>query len=102
MVLDLWSSLGLGVGIGLVYGAASYATYRLALSASTRKFLLLVWGGMILRMFVALGILVLIMISVAVVELALIGSFFAVFAVVLVLEVYGLHRAGAAPPRVEN
>lgn len=96
---DLWSSIGLGAGIGLVYGGASYLTFRRALSASNRRFLLFVFGGMILRMFLALGAVFLILVYYPVGETAFVGAFFVVFVVVLALDVYWLHHSRSAASR---
>ncbi|GIV60824.1 MAG: hypothetical protein KatS3mg043_1913 [Rhodothermaceae bacterium] len=97
MAAELWLSIGLGAGIGLLYGGASYLTYRRALSAPKHRFLLLVWGGLVVRLFAALSAITLIVILAPVRVPAFVGAFFGVFVVVLVVEIYVLHRT--RPPK---
>jgi len=82
--------------MGLLYGASSYATYRLALHRPDRKFIALVLGGVMVRMFVALVVMTMI-IALAPVDIApLVGAFFAVFLVGLLVEIFVIHRRQTA------
>ncbi len=101
MAANLWLSIGLGAGIGLAYGGFSYLTYRRALSAPRHRFQVIVWGGMLLRMFAALVSIALIVALAPVRPLVFVGAFFIVFALSLALEVYFLHRTPLANPPVE-
>lgn len=99
---DLVLSAGLGASIGLLYGAASLATIRLAARRGDRQFMLLFLGGMIARLAVAV---VLVMLVVAIFEVhvpAFIGTLFFVFLLGLSVEVWLVHRrrlAGRQPSR---
>jgi ABC-type multidrug transport system permease subunit len=101
MAADLWLSISLGAGIGLAYGGFSYLTYRRALSAPKQRFQVIVWGGMLVRMFAALVLIALIVALAPVQPLAFVGAFFAVFVLSLALEVFLLHRTPLAGPPVE-
>ena len=85
-------SLSLGVAFGLVYGVASFLTYKVALKRSQQTFMMVAFGGMALRLMVA-AISVALMLAFAPVDpMTFISSFFAVFAMALTLEVTLLHR----------
>ena len=88
---QLWLSIGLGVAIGLGYVAASYFSNKRAMR-SGRNFMLLVVSTMMLRMFIALILLVGIVLTLPVTDVAFLGSFFVIFAIGLVAEVWALHR----------
>ncbi len=85
-------SLVSGVAIGAVYGLSAYASYRFALDRENRLFMLVVLGGMALRLFVTVLVLVLILILGRVNQGVFLISFMAVFALGLVIEVVFLHR----------
>jgi hypothetical protein len=85
-------SLGLGIGFGLVYGIASYLTYRLALNRAVQTFMMIAFGGMILRLFAAVIAVVLVLVLTEVQPLVFVSSFFAVFAMALTVEVLVIHR----------
>ncbi|GIV58126.1 MAG: hypothetical protein KatS3mg042_1039 [Rhodothermaceae bacterium] len=93
MAADFWLSLGLGAGIGLLYGGVSYLTCRRALPAPKRRFLTLVWGGTVARLFAALALITLILVLVPLRVPVFLGVFFAFYVLTLVAEVYVLHRA---------
>lgn len=92
MTATFWLSLGLGVGLGLLYGAASLWTNRRALTRGRSQFLRIAFVGMFTRMFVALGLIVLILVLLPVNTMAFVGAFFAVFLAFLAYETLSLHR----------
>lgn len=85
-------SLSLGIGFGLVYGVVSYLTYRVALSRSPQTFMVIAFGGMTIRLFVAAAAVALVLAFAPVLPMVFIVSFFAVFAMALTLEITLLHR----------
>lgn len=92
-----WLGIGLGAGLALAYGAASLFTYRRALLAdSAQRFMAVMVGGILARMFTALLLFVLVLVLLPVSERAFIGSFFGVFVLCLILEVALLHRRANA------
>jgi hypothetical protein len=92
MAAELWLSIGLGAGIGLLYTAASMVLHRQAARLDDRRFLLVFLGGLIARMAAALILVVLVLAFVSVRELAFIGSFLIVFMMGLAAEVLRIHR----------
>ena len=88
---QLWLSIGLGAAIGLAYFAASYYSNKRAMR-SGRNFMLLVVSTMMLRIFIALILLIGILLTLPVSDVAFLGSFFVIFAIGLIAEVWTLHR----------
>lgn len=91
-------SLGLGIGFGLVYGALSYLTYRMALGRPQQVFMAVAFGGMVGRLFVATIAIALVLAFTSVMPSVFIASFFAIFAIALVLEITVLHRQQTRQP----
>ena len=87
-----WWSAGLGAGIGLLYSAASLVATWFALRQDQRLFMVIVLGGVIVRMATALVIVVLILWLLPVEQVAFIGSFLGVFILGMIVEVWRLHR----------
>ena len=87
-----WWSAGLGVGIGLLYSAASFVATWFALRQDQRLFMVVVVGGMMARMATALVVVVLILLLLPVEPAVFIGSFLGVFIVGMIVEVWRLHR----------
>ena len=85
-------SIGLGVGIGLLYKLASRATYRLATRHGDRRFIQFVLGGVAVRLFASLVLVVLVLVLTPVDVGVFTTSFLIVFAVGLAHEVWWLHR----------
>lgn len=52
MPASLWLSVGLGAGIGALYGALALVGYRYALRFQGARFMTLALGGMLARMVV--------------------------------------------------
>lgn len=87
---QLLLSVGLGIGLGLAYVLASYASNKHALRSG--RFTIVVVGAMMLRMFIALAFLAGVLLMLPVSDFAFLGSFFAIFGIGLVIEVSALHR----------
>lgn len=87
-----WWSAGLGIGIGLLYGLASLVANRFALRQSQHLFMVIVVGGMVVRMLTAVGAVALILWLLPVEQAVFIGSFLGVFITGMVVEVWSLHR----------
>ncbi len=52
MPASLWLSIGLGAGVGLLYGALALAGYGLAFRSKGTRFMAFALGGMLVRMVV--------------------------------------------------
>jgi hypothetical protein len=91
-----WLSIAIGVGIGVVYVAASYISNVRALRRK-RDLMLIVVATMLLRISIALIVLVGIIMLLPVTPTAVMGSFFVMFIVGLVVEIFVLHRRDAEP-----
>jgi hypothetical protein len=81
-----------GASIGAVYGLSAYISFRVALDRPDRLFMLIVLGGMALRLFIAVLTIALILVLSNVDQEVFLISFFAVFAVGLAAEILFLHR----------
>ena len=91
-----WWSAGLGIGIGLLYSLASLVTNRVALRQEQGLFMMLVLGGMLVRMLAALVAVILILWLIPVEQVVFIGSFLGVFVIGMALDVWRLHRTLSA------
>ncbi len=87
-----WWSLGLGVGIGVLYSVASLLANRYAMRQDQQRFMLLVIGGMMARIAATLVLVALVLVLLPVQQVAFIGAFFGVFVIGLAVEVLSLHR----------
>lgn len=92
---DFWLSLVLGTSLGILYLAASFVSNRHALKSADR-FMIIVVTTMLIRISLALVFLIGIMLTLPVASMAFLGSFFVVFVMGLVLEVWFLHRNTSA------
>jgi len=89
---NLWLSIGLGTGIGMVYGVLALASYRYALRLRGNRFMAFALGGMLARMIL---LFVLVLATAMAVPLHAMGftvSLVAVITVSLVLEVVAVRR----------
>ncbi len=86
----------MGAGLGVLYVLISLLANRLAFRKGQRTFMMIVLGGMMARMFIALITVVLILLLLPVEQTALIGSFFGVFIIGMIVEVLHLRRLSAA------
>lgn len=87
-----WLSVGLGSGIGLLYGITSVAVNRYALRQDHHRFMLIAVGGMLARMLLALFLIALIVFLLPVDRVAFFTSFLGVFVLGIVVEVWSLHH----------
>lgn len=85
-------SVILGLVIGGLYILLVYVSLRLALGQSKRSFMLFVFGGMALRLFLAVAAIAMIIALVPVKQIVFLAAFFGVFLIGLVLEITILHR----------
>lgn len=97
MEAAIWTSVVLGVALGLANAAASFLLYRVARNKSHGTFMAIVLGGMVARMFAVLALLALVIVFLPVSRVAFIGAFFATFAVAMTAEIILLQRR-ASPP----
>jgi len=96
-----WISALSGAGIAAFYSTAATLLGRLAMRSSQQTFMMIVMGGTVARMFVAMIILTLIILFAPVDKMAFVAGFFAVFVVGLTIEVMTLHqkqKAASEPP----
>ncbi len=91
-----WGSVGLGIGIGLLYNAASLVANWYAMRQNQRVFLLIVVGGMVVLMTIALALVALVVVLVPVQQTAFFASFLGVFVMGMIVEVLRLHRKALA------
>ncbi len=94
----LFSALA-GVGLAALYSVAAYLLGRIAMRSSRQTFMMIVMGGMVARLFVALIILTLILVFAPIHKVAFLIGFFVVFMVGLTLEIITLHRQQQAISR---
>ena len=79
--------------MGLLYTVVSLLAHRFALRQAPRTFMMIVLGGMAVRMAVALIAVVLILYLFPVEQTAFVGSFFGVFVLGMIVEVRYVRRA---------
>lgn len=93
VLIAAWGwSVGLGAAIGVLYILISLLANRAALRKGQRTFMMIVVGGMLARMTVTLGAVVLILLLMPVQQTAFIGAFAGVFVIGTILEVLHLRR----------
>lgn len=91
-----------GVGLAVVYSAAATFLGRVAMRSSKRTFMMIVMGGMVARMFVALIILTLVLIFAPIHKTAFLLGFFVVFLIGMTIEILTLHRQQQAASEKEQ
>lgn len=92
-------SVGLGVGIGLLYILVSRLTYRLAAGSGDRRFFRIMAGGVVVRLFAAVTLVVLVLLLVSVEARLFVLAFLLTFAGGIVREIRWLHRHPGASTR---
>ncbi len=92
MALVSWLELGLGGGLGVLYGLAGYLTARYAACWRRKAFMLIFFGGMAARMMLALAAIAAILVLAPVQPLPFIGAFGVAFLIGLAVEVALIHR----------
>lgn len=85
-------SIGLGVGIGLLYKVASRAAHRVAARRGGRQFTHFVLGGVAVRLFASVILVVLVLLLTPVDVALFTTSLLAVLVLGLAHEVWWLHR----------
>lgn len=88
-----------GAGLAVAYSAVAYLLGRAALRSSRQTFMVIVMGGMVARMLVALLILTLILVFVPIHTVAFLLGFFVVFMIGMTFEIVTLHRQQQAAVR---
>ena len=92
---ETWFSIAIGAALGAAYVAASFVAHKRALR-SGKRFLLIVVATMFIRMFVALIFLAGILLLLPVTASVFLGSFFVMFIIGLIAEIWLINRRGAA------
>lgn len=92
---ETWVSVALGAALGAAYIAASFVSNKRAMR-SRHRFLLIVVATMFVRMFVALIFIAGIMLLLPVLPSAFLGSFFVMFVIGLIAEIWLINRRGPA------
>lgn len=92
MSADLWWSLGLGGGLALLYSLISHGVDRWALRARRSRFVMILVGGILVRMALVLLLLTLVLLFIPVRVAVFLGSFLFLFFAGLLWEVLRLHR----------
>jgi hypothetical protein len=87
-----WLSIGLGVGLGLLFALASHLTHRLAAGTGDRRFFRIVIGGVVARLIAAASLVVLVLSLVPVDVAQFAVSFLVVFSAGMAREIRWLHR----------
>ena len=82
-----WLSVALGLGLGALYVGTSFLANRYAVRQEQRRFMVIVLGGMLVRILVALVLVALALLLLPVKPGPFIGCFFIVFVIGLVGEV---------------
>ena len=88
-----------GVGLAFAYSAAATFLGRIAMRSSRRTFMMIVMGGMVARMFVALLILTLVLVFAPIHKTAFLLGFFVVFLIGMTYEILSLHKQQQAASR---
>ena len=86
------TSAGLGIAVGLFYGASSILVAAIALRHETRTFMALYFGGMFVRMALALVAVALIVLWFAVELPLFVASLMGTLLVSIILEIVWLTR----------
>ena len=89
---EIWWSIGVGAGIGAVYGGAAFLTHRLALRFQDNRFTAVVLGGMLLRMFLLLAVVALVVALVPIHAAAFLIALVAVLLLSLAIELTAMLR----------
>ena len=92
MTDSFWFSALLGASLAAVYSVAALWIGSIAQRSSSRTFMMIVMGGMVARIFVAVITLPLVLLFAPVDQTVLLIAFFAVFTVGLTTETIMLHR----------
>lgn len=97
MTAEFWTSLVLGIGLALANGIASYVLLRYAEKQAYKTFIMIVLGGMVLRLMVVLALVAVLLVTDSVSRLPFVIAFFATFAVVTIAEVTAILKRAPSP-----
>ena len=92
----LWYSVILGLGTGGIHVLLVYLSLRMAKGRGPGSFVMIVFGGMAIRLFVAVAIIALVFALAEVSKVVYIATFFCIFLIGLISEVFVLHRYQAS------
>ena len=81
-----------GSALAALYSVAALGLGKIAMRSSRRNFMMIVMGGMMARLFVAIIILTLALLFAPVHKVAFLLGFFVIFVIGLTLEILTLHR----------
>ncbi len=98
MAPNWWLGLVLGAGVGLAYALGGYVTTRYAARHGGRRFMALFFGGMIVRLAIALALVTLVLALTLVPALPFAGALLVTFVAGLAIDVIRIHRGGLDPP----
>jgi len=87
-----WFSAALGIATGGMYVLLVYAGLRLARGMGRKTFMMIVFGGMAIRLFVAAAVIALVVALAPVSKIVYLATFFGFFLIGLILEVIVVHR----------
>lgn len=82
-----WGSVGAGCALGVLYAASSMLVTKFALRQNQRVFMIIVFGGMIGRMVVALAAIAAIVLLLPVQMIPFLGSFLVLLILGIGLEI---------------
>ena len=95
MLTEWWTSIGAGIGVGVLYlTALLVTTLRAVRHRNSRRFMTLFAGGMVVRIALAMATIVLVITLAAVSVPVFIGAFLVVFVGGLAVEIVLIHRGG--------
>jgi hypothetical protein len=92
-----WFSTALGLGTGGIYLLLVYLSLRLARGMGRRMFMMVVFGGMAIRLFVMASVIAIVIALASVSKVVYLAAFFVVFLIGLALEVVVVHRERSMP-----
>lgn len=97
-----WFSAVLGLGIGGVYVLLIFLGLKLALRQKKHSFMLFIFGGMTVRLFLSVAAIALIIALVPIEKAVFLTAFLGVFLIGLIVEVVILHRQQGSPSNGET
>lgn len=92
MDVGFWLSALLGLCSGGIYVLFAYLSFRTALKKSNHSFMMIVLGGIAIRLFGAAAFIALVIALAPIHEVAFLTAFFIIFLIGLILEVVVINR----------
>ncbi len=96
------NSIAAGYLISLLNAFIGFKLNTMAFSRSTKSFMVLVFGGMGIRLIVVILLLVILMYFTSLDSLALVGSVFFFYTVFISIEIYFLHKKQLQAKNLKN